>query len=371
MKKIPFFDLKKEYFSIKNEIDKAFIKVVESGNFTLGQPVLDFEQDFAKFCGAKYAIGVSSGTAALHLALLSLGIGSGDEVITVSHTFIATVEAISYIGAKTIFVDIDPKTYNIDPKAIEKVITSRTKAIIPVHLYGQSADLDLIRKIADKHKLFIIEDACQAHGAEYKGKKVGAIGDIGCFSFYPSKNLGAYGEAGCLTTNNFSLAEKAKALRNHGSNKKYYHDVIGYNYRMESIQGAFLMVKLKHIETWISKRIRIAQLYNHLLADIPEIICPYEAPYGRHVYYLYVIRVLSKKRNNLRAYLEGHGVETGIHYPLPIHLQKAFGFLKIKKGAYPVTEKYAEEILSLPMYPELTLKKVTYISRSIKEFFTK
>lgn len=360
---IPFLDLKAQYLSIKDEINEAITKVLESCQYALGDEVKAFEQEFADYCQGDYGIGVNSGTSALHLALLALGIGAGDEVITVPFTFVATVAAICYTGAKPVFVDIDPVSYTIDVNQIESAITERTKAIIPVHLYGQPADMDPILAIAKKHNLKVIEDAAQAHGAEYKGKRVGSIGDLGCFSFYPGKNLGAYGEAGIVTTNNPEYAHTIKMLRDWGQEKKYYHDLKGYNYRMEGIQGAVLRVKLRHLETWTKARRSHAQTYNQLLAD-SGLKPPLEMPYSRHVYHVYAVR--TSNRNILQEKLTDNGIQTGIHYPIPVHLQKAYADLGYKLGDFPCSELAANEELSLPMYAELKKSDISYQINLIK-----
>jgi len=356
---IPFVDLKREYQEIKDEINEAIQRVLESGWFILGEELRQFEREFASYIGVKHAIGVNSGSDALYLAVKALNIGSGDEVITVSHTFISTVDAITRNGAKPIFVDIDPETYTIDVNQIEKAITKKTKAIIPVHLYGHPADMDPIMEIAEKYGLYVIEDASQAHGAEYKGRKVGSIGHVACFSFYPTKNLGAYGDAGIIVTNDEELAEKFRMLRNYGSPKKYYHDFIGVNSRLDEIQAVILRVKLRHLDEWNERRRKIAKLYNELLEDSDVIIpIPVEREYAKHVYHLYVIRY--KNRDKLQQYLLENGIKTQIHYPVPVHLQKAYLNLGIKTKL-PVTERISREILSLPMYPWLDRAHLTKI----------
>lgn len=365
---IPLVDLKAQYLNIKDEIDSAIQEVLNNSAFILGKKVEDFEREFAELCNVKHCIGVNNGTSALRLALLSLGIKPNDEVITTPFTFIATTEAISHIGAKPVFVDIDEKTYCIEPEKIKEKMTSKTKAIIPVHLFGQSADMDSIIEIAKKHNLKVIEDAAQAHNALYKNRKVGSIGDVSCFSFYPGKNLGAYGEAGAVCTSDAEIAKKLILLRQHGELVRYYHDIIGDNCRMEAIQGAVLGVKIKYIEEWTEKRRKNAKLYNKLLEKF-DIVLPYEADYGKHVYHIYGIRV--KDRDALRDFLSENGISTGIHYPIPLHLQKAYSFMGIKKGSFPISEKTADEILSLPMYPELSEEQMGYISDGIKEFLDK
>ena len=365
---IPFVDLKAQYDSIKDEIDEAIQNVLNNTSFIMGEDLINFEEEFASFCNTKYAIGVANGSDALILALRACGIGEGDEVITVPHTFISTSEAISNVGGKIVFVDIGPKTYAIDVSKIKDKITEKTKAIIPVHLYGQPADMEPIMELAKKYNLKIIEDAAQAHGAEYKGKKVGSIGDVACFSFYPGKNLGAYGDAGIVVTNNEEIAEKIKLLRNHGRiTKKYEHDIEGYSSRLDNLQAAILRVKSRHLNKWNESRRRNAKKYNELLINIGGIITPYEADYAKHVYHLYVIRT-DKGRDKLREELKSKGIATGIHYPIPLHLQPAYSYLGYKRGGFPVTEKASQEILSLPMFAELNGGQIEEIVKIIKNF---
>lgn len=363
---VPFVDLKAQYNSIREEINKAIQDTLDNTAFILGENVAKFEENFAKFCSAKYAVGVSSGTAALHLALLANGIKKGDEIITVPNTFIATTEAISYVGAKIKFVDIDEKTYTVDTAKIKNAITKKTKAIIPVHLYGHPCDMDPILEIAERHNLKIIEDGAQAHGAEYKGRKV-PISGIGCFSFYPGKNLGAYGDGGCVVTNNKEMAERVAMLRNHGRKKgeKYKHSIEGYNYRLDGLQAAILDIKLCYLNNWIGKRRKNAQMYNKLLKNYEEIILPFEANYAKHVYHLYVIRI--RKRDTLREYLKKQGISTGIHYPIPLHLQPAYKALGYKLGSFPNAEKCSTEILSLPIYAELTEGQIEHVCNEISK----
>lgn len=362
MMKIPFVDLKRQHESIKEEINSAIRRVVEKGDFILGEEVEQFEEEFASYCGTKYGIGVASGTDALTLAIKALDIGEGDELITVPNTFIATVDAISSNGAKPIFVDINTETYNIDVTKIEEKITNKTKAIVPVHLYGHPADMDEIITIAKEYDLKVVEDACQAHGAEYKGKRVGSLGDVACFSFYPSKNLGAYGDGGIVVTDSEEIAERVGMLRNYGQSKKYYHDFIGYNSRLDEIQAAILRVKLKHLDNWNAKRRQLAKIYNELLADVSNIETPIEKDCVKHVFHLYVVRC--KKRDMLEHYLNSKGVSTGIHYPIPVHQQRVYKHLE---NRLPVTERYSKEILSLPMFPELSQEEVTDIYYLIKQ----
>jgi dTDP-4-amino-4,6-dideoxygalactose transaminase len=366
---VPFLDLKAQYRAIKSEIHAAVGDVMENTAFAGGPFVAAFEKDFAAFCGCKHAIGVGNGTDALWLSLLALGIGSGDEVITVPNTFIATAEAITYCGAKPVFVDIEARTNNMNPALLKAAITKKTKAIIPVHLFGQPADMDPILAIAGEHGLCVIEDACQAHGAEYKGRKAGTLGDTGCFSFYPGKNLGAYGEAGAVVTNSDALAEKMRMFRDHGQAKKYHHGMIGWNARMDGIQGAVLSVKLKYLAAWNESRRKHAQEYTALLASVADIITPREEAYAKHVYHIYAVR--SKERDRLMAALAEKGIACNIHYPVPIHLQEAYRSLNLGPGSFPVAEKCAAEYLSLPMYPELTSEQIACVTDQIKAFYTK
>jgi dTDP-4-amino-4,6-dideoxygalactose transaminase len=348
---IPFVDLKTQYENIRDEIDPAIAEVVSTGWFVGGPRVKAFEEQFASFCQVEHAIGVSSGTAALHVALAAAGIGSGDEVITVPNTFIATTEAITLAGARPVFVDIDPESCNIDAGRIEEAITPRTRAVIPVHLYGQPADMDPIMEIARTHDLVVIEDACQAHGAEYKGKKTGGLGHIGCFSFYPGKNLGAYGDGGMVVTNDAGLAETVRMLSNHGQKEKNRHPREGFNYRLDAIQAAVLGVKLKHLERWNAQRRDHARLYGELLADL-EVKTPVEKKFAKHVFHLYIIRL--NQRDELAEHLSSRGVSVGFHYPVALHQQKAYARLGYGPGDFPLAEACAEQVLSLPMYPELT-----------------
>ena len=362
---VNFVDLKKQYHSIKEEIDSAVLGVLESTQFVLGKEVAAFEEEFAAYCQSDHGVAVNSGTSALHLAFLAAGIGAGDEVITVANTFIATVAAIRYTGATPVLVEMDPVSYTMDPSTIEAAITERTKAICPVHLFGQMADMDAIMAIADKHNLLVIEDAAQAHGAEYNGRRAGSIGHIGCFSFYPGKNLGAYGEGGLVTTNNGEYAHAIQMMRDWGAEKKYYHDLPGFNYRMAGMQGAILRVKLRHLEDWTQARRAHAAYYDQLLADA-DVATPTAMPHARHVYHLYVIR--SSQRDALQNALGEKKIYTGIHYPIPVHMQKAHADLGYKQGDFPVTEKAADEILSLPMFAELLDEEIVQVCEAIKEF---
>lgn len=365
--KIPFVDLGRQYKSIKDKVERSIRRVLQKSCFILGEEVEKFEEEFATYCGLNYGVGVASGTDALVLSLKALGIGKGDEVITVPNTFTATVDAIIRNGARPVFVDIDEETYNINVNKIKAKITKKTKAIIPVHLYGQSVDLEQILNIAKEYKLFVIEDACQAHGAEYKGRKVGSFGVTGCFSFYPAKNLGAYGDGGMVVSNNKRIAEKIKMLRNYGQRKKYYHDLVGFNSRLDEIQAAILRIKLRYLNDWINQRRRIAQQYYQLLKEIKEIALPKEREDRKHVYHLFVIR--TKFRNKLQKYLASREIQTGLHYPKSSHLQKAYRFLGYKRGDFPIAEKCAREILSLPIFPELRNRELRYIQKTIKNFF--
>jgi len=369
---IPFLDLKAHHAPLRAEISAAIGEVIDSSAFAGGPYVDRFEKEFAAFCQCPYAIGVGNGTDALWFALLALGVAPGDEVITVPHTFIATAEAISFCGAKPVFVDIEEQTYTMDPQLLEGAITRRTKAIIPVHIFGQPADMDAILAIAQKHGLPVIEDACQAHGAEYKGKRVGSMGLAGCFSFYPGKNLGAFGEAGAVVTHNRELQEKIQTLRDHGQAKKYYHSVIGWNGRMDGIQAAVLRVKLKHLEAGNARRRAHAHLYDKLMASIDAIVTPQPTSYATHVYHLYAIRVVgqasrlpSLNRDTLLKTLTEKGIGCGIHYPISLHLQEAYRFLCLRPGVFPVAERCMQEFLSLPMYPELTAEQIKRVCREI------
>ena len=366
---IPFVDLKIQYKSIQGEIKKEVESVFQNTSFILGESVAKFEENFATFCDSKYCVGVASGTDALCLGLKVLGIGMGDEVITAANTFVATAFAISHTGAKPIFADIDPETYNIDLNKIEERVTPNTKAIIPVHLYGRAVNMERLMSIADKRSLKVIEDACQAHGATWKGRKVGSFGDIGCFSFYPGKNLGAYGDGGAIVTSDDALYEKLKMMRNYGSPKKYYHDFIGYNSRLDTVQAAVLNVKLRYLKEWNNKRIANARLYNQKLKGVGDIVLPNVENDECHVFHLYVIR--TKKRDELLNYLKENDVQCGIHYPVPIYSLDAYNSLGLTGEDYPVTEKYSKEILSLPMFAELTEKQIDRVVGLIKKFCQK
>lgn len=357
--KVPYLDLKAQYQSIKPEIDAAISRVLESCQFVLGAEVAGFEQDFAKYCGTSECIALNSGTSALHLALLAAGIKPGDEVITVPFTFVASVAAILYAGARPVLVDIEPRSFNMDPAVIEDAITHRTKAILPVHLYGQPADMDPIMDIARRRGLLVIEDAAQAHGAKYKGRPVGSIGDIACFSFYPGKNLGAYGEGGAVTTKNPEYAGTIRMLRDWGQSRKYHHVLRGYNYRMEAFQGAVLGVKLRHLDQWTEARRRIVRQYNDLLAT-SDVETPAEMPWAQHVYHVYTVRAAD--RDGLQATMTAEGIQTGIHYPIPVHMQPAYADLGYGPGAFPQAEAAAKQVLSLPLYPELSSQAVAQVA---------
>ena len=362
---IPLVDLKAQYESIRDEIDGAIAEVLESCQFILGPKVEAFEAGFASYCQSRFAFGVNSGTSALHLALLAAGVGSGDEVITVSYTFVASVAAVLYTGATPIFVDIDPLTCNIDPVKIEAAITPRTKAIVPVHLYGTCANMDPILDIARRHNLIVIEDAAQAVGAEYKGRRAGSMGDLACFSFYPGKNLGAYGEAGAVVTSNEKYVDVIKQLRDQGQSAKYLHERLGYNYRMEAIQAAVLGVKLKHLDDWTTARRRHAKVYSRELADSGLRLLA-EPAACKSVYHIYPL--FTEQRDELREHLHANGINTSIHYPIPVHMQRGFCNLGYNEGDLPQTERVCREVLSLPMYPELADETVMQIAASVRQF---
>jgi dTDP-4-amino-4,6-dideoxygalactose transaminase len=374
---VPFVDLKIQYKQIEHEVLPMVTEAMANGAFIGGPQVTNFESEFAAFCDSTYCAGVNSGTDALRFALMSVGVGPGDEVITVPHTFIATTEAISQVGATPAFVDIDERTYNMDPIKLEDYlkfrnrqssIVNRIRAVIPVHLYGQPADMDPILQIARQYNLAVVEDACQAHGALYKGRKAGSLGTVGCFSFYPGKNLGAYGEGGAVVTQDEQIANKIRMLRDHGQAKKYFHDVEGYNGRLDAIQAGVLRIKLKRLSEWNQARRDHAALYDQLLSGVDGVTLPFQADFAQSVYHLYVI--LADNRDALQKFLGDNGVATGLHYPLPLHLQKAYEHLGYKKGDFPVTERVADTLLSLPMYPELTSQQIEYVAESIKKFLS-
>lgn len=360
---IPFLDLKAQYRQLKPEIDEAISRALESAQFVLGPEVVSFEEKFASYCDVAHCKAVSSGTSALHLALLAAGVGPGDEVITVPMTFVATTAAILYSGARPVFVDVHPDTWTMDPALIEAAITPRTKAILPVHLHGLMADMDAITAIARRHQLIVIEDAAQAHGAEYKGRRAGSIGNLGCFSFYPGKNLGAYGEGGAVVCNDPELAQRVALLRDWGQESKYNHVVAGYNYRMDGIQGAILNVKMKYIEDWTEARRAVAARYDRLLEGL-SVNGPSAPPYVRHVYHVYSVQLA--QRDHVQAALQAAGVATGIHYPVPVHVQKAYASLGYRAGDFPVTEMLARQFLSLPIYPELQPEQIAMVTSELK-----
>jgi dTDP-4-amino-4,6-dideoxygalactose transaminase len=373
--KIPLVDLKAQYSALKSDVDEAIREVIERSEYILGSKVKAFEEDMASYLGAKYAIGVASGTDALQLALLACGIKPGDSVITTPFTFIATAEAITWCGATPVFVDIDPATYNIDPQKLKQCLEknshkSPVTAILPVHLYGQPADMEPILELAQKHNLKIIEDCAQSLGAKYKGKRVGTLGDAGCLSFFPSKVLGAYGDGGMVVTGNHEIAEKVTMLRNHGCHQKYYHLIPGFNSRLDELQAAILMVKLVHLDGWITRRIEKASLYSELISKIEGIEPACAAPYSYHVFNYYTIRVKGsrERRDSLRQYLASEGIATAIYYPLSLHLQDVYKNLGYKPGDFPASEKAQDEVLSLPIYPELEEEQIKSVAKSLKAF---
>ncbi|MFZ0612241.1 MAG: DegT/DnrJ/EryC1/StrS family aminotransferase [Desulfobacterales bacterium] len=379
---VPFLDLKAQYRQIEAEVIPAVTEAMATGMFIGGPQVSGFEDEFAAFCDSRYCIGVGSGTDALRFALMAAGVGLGDAVVTVPNTFIATTEAISQVGATPLFVDVDPKTHTLDPQKLIEFVekgsplpkiktpntkySNRLKAICPVHLYGQTADMDPILDIARQYGLIVIEDACQAHGASYKGRKAGSLSAAGCFSFYPGKNLGAFGEAGAVVTGDEEMARQMRMIRDHGQAQKYFHDIEGYNGRLDAIQAAVLRIKLKRMQDWNRSRRKSAALYTERLQDVPGITLPVEAEFSQAVYHLYVI--LADNRDALQKFLSEKSIATGLHYPLPLHLQKAYAYLGHKKGDFPVAESAAERLLSLPMFPELTEDQIDYVCSSIKEF---
>lgn len=384
---IPFLDLKAQFKQIEHEVVRSVTEVMANGIFIGGPNVEGFEKEFADFCNTKYCIGVNSGTDALRFALMATGVAPGDEVITVPNTFIATTEAISQVGAFPVFVDIDEHTCNIDPKKIDEFLRQKctmdesanqpvnqstkrpVRALIPVHLYGQPADMDAVLAITDKYNLTVIEDACQAHGALYRGKKAGSLTAAGCFSFYPGKNLGAYGDGGGIVTNDETIAEQVKMIRDHGQAKKYYHDMEGYNGRLDAIQAGVLRIKLKRLVAWNDARRKNAALYDELLKDVDGVATVAAAKYSDSVYHLYVIMV--EDRDDLQGYLSGKGIATGLHYPLPLHMQKAYKHLGYTEGDFPIAERSAKRLLSLPMFPELTRDQIEYVADAISQFMSR
>lgn len=370
--KVPFLDLKANYLSIKEEIHEAINNVLERTAFASGPFVEEFENNFANFVDSKYCVAVNSGTSALHLAMIAMGISKGDEVILPAHTFVSTAWAVSYVGAKPVFCDIDSKTYTIDPDKIEALITEKTKAIIPVHLYGQAADINPIKEIAAKYNLKVIEDAAQAQGTKYFNQVAGSLADIACFSFYPGKNLGAFGEGGAIATNDEVIAQRLRQLRDHGQPKKYYHNEIGYNYRMDGIQGAVLNVKFNHLNKWNDSRRRIAQKYTENFANLNGVTPPFEPEYSHHIYHLYELKLTSKtKRDELMEFLKEREIFAGLHYPIPLHLQPAYSHLGYQEGDFPETEIAANQLISLPIFPEMTEEQSDFVITSVKEFLIK
>jgi dTDP-4-amino-4,6-dideoxygalactose transaminase len=362
--RIPYLDLHSQYKAIRDEVLAALENVCESSRFAQGPPAAEFEKSFADYCGAKHCVSVNTGTSALHLAMHCLNIGPGDEVITVPMTFVATTWAVSYVGARPVFVDIDPERRTMDPSKLEAAITPRTKAILPVHLFGQPADMESILRIAERHGIPVVEDAAQAHGAFYRGRRVGQFGVMSCYSFYPGKNLGAYGEGGALVTNDDEIAARARALRDHGQSQRYYHDEIAYNYRMDSFQAAVLNIKLKRLDEWNAARAEKARQYSELLSGLP-IRLPVHYEDSESVWHCYVIEC--DHRDEVRSRLGEMGVETGIHYPVPVHLQRAYAFLERRAGDFPVSEEFSNRCLSLPMYPELTEAQVMAVSQAVRD----
>jgi dTDP-4-amino-4,6-dideoxygalactose transaminase len=364
---VPFLDLKAQNRSIWGELQNALDGVMAEAQFILGPPVERFETSFAKYLGVRHCVGVNNGTSALHLALLACGVGRGDEVITTPHSWISTTWAISYVGARPVFVDIEPTTYTLNPDLVERAITPRTKALLPVHLYGQAAELAPLIRLSEKHGLTLIEDAAQAHGAFYRGQRVGSLGKAGCFSFYPGKNLGALGEGGAVVTNDDQLAERVRWLRDHAQQKRHYHVEVGYNMRMEGVQGAVLNVKLQHLDGWNAARARHARHYRELLAGVAGLVPPVVSQSNRHVWHLFVVLVRGKDREAVRKALAERGVATGVHYPTPIPFQPAYAHLGYKPGDFPVTEAVMGSCLSLPMYAELTDDQVEWTARVLVE----
>lgn len=361
---VPYCDLKMQYSALREEMLEAFDRVCRSTSFILGEEVVQFEKEFADYCGVEYCVALNSGTSALHLALLAVGAGPGDEIITTPNTFIATAEAISYTGATPVFVDTDPKTANIDPGLLEAAVTARTKAILPVHLYGRPADLDPILEIAGKYHLPLIEDCCQAHGARHGSRRVGGFGRAGAFSFYPGKNLGAYGEGGALVTNDHEIAEFARAMRDHGQQQRYFHNYVGYNYRMDGFQGAVLRIKLRHLDYWTQKRRQLARIYRTMLAGTC-LEMPVDNEGVETVYHVFAVYV--DDRDRVRVQLEAKGIQTGIHYPQPIHLQNAYTSLGYPRGSFPNAERACERVLSLPLFPEMTAAQAEYVATALAE----
>lgn len=365
---VPFLDLRQQYAQVKHQVDISLGKLLARCDFILGEDVVEFERSFAKYNGARFALGVNSGTDALFFSLLSLGVSSGDEVIVPAFTYIASAFAVTYTGAKPVFVDVDERTLNIDPIRIEQAITKKTKAIMPVHLYGQSADMDAILKISKKHGLRVVEDAAQAHGTEYEGKKAGSMGDLGAFSFYPTKNLGAFGDAGMVVTNDEILYEKLKKLRDYGRKSRYVHTSLGYNSRLDSIQAVFLKEKLKKLDRWNEMRIDAAHYYKKLLKDLGGIVLPDEERYGKHVYHIFAVRL--KNRDKIQEGLKKAGIASMVHYPVPLHLQEVYKNLRYKEGNFPVAEKICKQVLCLPIYPHIKREQIEYVCEKLKGLVT-
>ncbi len=363
---IPLVDLSRQHATMKPEIDAAIAEVVDSCRFIGGPRLEAFEKDFAAFCGTDYAVGASSGTTALHVAMVAAGLAPGDEVITTPQSFIATIEPITQCGAKPVFVDIDPEDYTLDPGGVEAAITERTKAIVPVHLYGQCAEMDALNDVAERHGLVVIEDAAQAHGATYKGRPAGSMGRLACFSFFPGKNLGAFGDGGAVVTSDPELADLCARLVNHGRKDKYEHLVPGFNYRMDALQAAVLSAKLRHLKEWVARRRQVAARYRELLADVP-VKLPAEFPDREHAYHLFVVQVLDADRDAVFERLNDRGIGCGIHYPVPLHLQPAYASLGHKKGDFPVTEALSDRGISLPMFAELTDEEIAYVSSELRD----
>jgi dTDP-4-amino-4,6-dideoxygalactose transaminase len=364
---IPFVDLQAQYRAIKDEVDAAVAEVMRAGNFILGRQVEEFEQAFAAFVGCRYGVGVGNGLDALRVALAALGVGPGDEVILPANTYIATALAVSAVGARPVLADCDPRTYNLDAGNIAAAVTPRTKAVMPVHLTGQAADLDAVNEIADKHGLLVVEDAAQAHGARYKNKPCGSFGAAAGFSFYPGKNLGAYGDAGLVTTNDAALAEKMRRLRNYGQRVKYEHVEAGLNTRLDTMQAAVLQVKLKYLPAWNAARARHAALYREALAGVGDLSFQQESPFSTHIYHLFIVE--TERRDELAAHLSRANIQNGIHYPIPIHLQEAYKDLGYARGAFPHSERAARRMLSLPMFPELSEAQIGRVADEIRRFF--
>jgi dTDP-4-amino-4,6-dideoxygalactose transaminase len=365
--KLPVVDLRAQYATLRDEVTEALQEVADSMFYVLGPKVEAFEKDFAAYTGAKHCVCVNSGTSALHLALICAGVGPGDEVITVPMTFVATSWAVSYVGANPVFVDVDPATYTMNAEQVEKQITRKTKALLPVHLYGQPADMAPLIEISERHGIPIIEDAAQAHGAKYRGKSAGTFGLCGCFSFYPGKNLGAYGEGGAVVTDNDGIAARLRALRDHAQEKRYYHDELGFNYRMDGFQGAVLGIKLKYLEGWTEARRLLAARYNERLGHLP-IQLPAEAPDRRHVWHLFVI--LHRERDRIQRELEARNIAASLHYPIPVHLQRAYRHLRYRVGDFPVAERIGRECLTLPLFPEMKMRQQDRVIEALEEILT-